>query len=172
MLKNSYLSYVQLPSESELDSPQWHPIPTSRVLTNEQHPTGKIRSRDMARSIYPTYPLKTEWTTAPDTSGPPGPVGPPGPPGPAGPIGPPGAPFPPGAVTARQWQLALSSSGVYSQVRDAIPTSGDVHIQWFAAGFIQPPPVIDPLWTFTQGVLSYSNAQMLDLHTSAMGMAP
>jgi len=131
--EREYLTYVQLPSEHEFEtgaSAPWHPIPGTRIRTIAAHPAGHLQSRELARRIYPTYPLRTDQISGiggvpapasiqpppppePEPSpGPPGPPGPQGPPGSAGPPGPPGpigAPGPPGPITG--W-LYASQEGI------------------------------------------------------------
>jgi hypothetical protein len=87
-----------------------------------------------------------------------------------GPPGPRGNGLPVGGVTARQWQSALAAQTKLDAVRDVIPADANdaVAIQWFACGYIRPPPIVDVLWNFTKTTLGYSDPQMMTLYTLAL----
>jgi hypothetical protein len=78
-------------------------------------------------------------------------------------------PTPVGVVTARQWQTALASQSKLDTIREAIPAdvNDPIAIQWFACGYVKPPPATDVLWNFTQTTLGYNDAQMLVLYSLA-----
>lgn len=61
----TYITFVKLPSDN-----QWWPVRESQLREDSPAPELKLRSYDIARGIYPNFPLKTvPWRagyTAPD----------------------------------------------------------------------------------------------------------
>jgi hypothetical protein len=64
----------------------------------------------------------------------------------------------------------LSAQGKLYDVRDFIPADANnaVAIQWFACGYVRPPPIVDTLWNFTKTTLGYTDPQMMTLYTLAL----
>ena len=55
-----YVTYVQLPSEATGSPSPWHRIRSSLIRGEGRNPAEtQLRSYDLARSIYPLYPLRT-----------------------------------------------------------------------------------------------------------------
>lgn len=77
----------------------------------------------------------------------------------------------PGAVTARQFRLALAASNLVPAVVAGIPADTDdgANIAWFGGAIVSPS---DALWTNVKTTLGYSGAQMIALMTLAATEPP